>query len=52
MMKKNEQAAGCTEVAHDLQHARVAPLVYVLVVISAASQIVVARPVSTSQGMP
>lgn len=51
MMKKNEQAAGCTEAAYDLLHARVAPLVYVLDAISAASQIAVARPASTSQGM-
>ena len=45
------QAAGCTEVAYDLLHAGVAPPVYVLDVKSAASQIAVARPASTSQGM-
>lgn len=51
MMKKSEQAAGCTGVAYDLLHAGAALPVYVLDAKSAASRTAIAKPASTSQGM-
>lgn len=50
-MTKNGQVAGCIEGAPALQHAKVAPLVFALVVKSVVFQTVAAKLAWTLQGM-